>query len=173
MYLWKQIDLLNSPTLVGCSLQSSATLQEPEKWTDAKTAAGSWKEWALKERQGRLRVRRKRKGRWREERGWIDGGWVKVKEVSTCLELGAEGIYISFEWDDEQRKEAGRWDGRAAGALRWSCVRHKYLAVSDTSVQGDTLVCACFSTSFFLSSALTAFNCFAHVQAHGWGLSAH
>lgn len=63
------------------------------------------------------------------------------------------GIYISFEWDDEQSAEAGGWDGGAPEALR---LQHKHFTISNPSIQRDTLIICLFFALFCLSLALDA-----------------
>lgn len=144
------------PWLAAACFHQPSDSGRPEKGRNGKPTAGSWKEPELMEERREWVI---------EERVWEGdaeyGGWAGVKEVLTLKELGRAGIYISFEWDDEQQGDrATALPGPRGGAT----LNINTLPFQTHQFKRTRSSCACFS----LRSFSLRYNCFAYAQAHGW-----
>lgn len=89
------------------------------------------------------------------------GGWRAERESKRYWHgrnWGKRGFTFHLNGMMSSARRQGGGTARAPEALRWSCVQHKYFAISNPSIQGDTLImCFVFSPALFcLSPALDA-----------------
>lgn len=101
------------------------------------------------------------------------GGWRAERESKRYWHgrnWGKRGFTFHLNGMMSSARRQGDGTARAPEALRWSCVQHKYFAISNPSIQGDTLImCFVFFPRSVLSlSGSRCYNCFAYAPAHGW-----